>query len=68
MSSLTHDTQALRFLVARVGTACVVIGTDCPFDMVEEDTLARIACLEGLSEAQRDRICGRHALVLLGES
>jgi aminocarboxymuconate-semialdehyde decarboxylase len=30
---IVHDRQALRFLIARVGPANVVIGTDMPFDM-----------------------------------
>jgi aminocarboxymuconate-semialdehyde decarboxylase len=31
--TITHDTQALRYLVERVGLDHVVLGTDLPFDM-----------------------------------
>lgn len=66
--SLTHDSAALAFLVAKAGAARVVIGTDAPFDMGEEDPLARIASLEGLNETDRERIYGWNALELLGEA
>ncbi|HCU92736.1 MAG TPA: amidohydrolase, partial [Actinobacteria bacterium] len=31
--TITHDSQALRYLVERVGLDQVVLGTDLPFDM-----------------------------------
>lgn len=39
---ITHDPQALRFLVDRVGAERVVLGTDLPFDMALRDPIARI--------------------------
>ncbi|HXF68030.1 MAG TPA: amidohydrolase family protein [Burkholderiales bacterium] len=66
--SLTHDSAALAFLLAKVGAGRLVIGTDAPFDMGEENPLARIASLEGLSEQERERIYGWNALELLGEA
>jgi aminocarboxymuconate-semialdehyde decarboxylase len=65
--ALTHDAQALGFLVGKVGADRVVIGTDAPFDMAEDDPLARIDALS-LPDAQRDRILGLNALALLGEA
>jgi aminocarboxymuconate-semialdehyde decarboxylase len=43
--TITHDDQALAYLVSRVGTSQVVLGTDLPYDMamVEPvDTLRRV--------------------------
>ena len=65
--ALTHDRQALQFLVEKAGADRVTIGTDSPFDMAEDDPVAMIEALEGLDRKQRDRILGHNALALLGE-
>jgi aminocarboxymuconate-semialdehyde decarboxylase len=66
--ALTHDADALRFLVAKVGAERVMIGTDAPFDMAEEDPLAKINAIPGLTDSGRERIMGLNALALLGEA
>jgi aminocarboxymuconate-semialdehyde decarboxylase len=66
--ALTHDTDALRFLIGKVGADRVTIGTDAPFDMAEDDPLAMIAAVPGLTDEQRARIYGLNALELLGEA
>ncbi|MBC7781502.1 MAG: amidohydrolase [Proteobacteria bacterium] len=66
--ALTHDAIALRYLVDRVGADRVVLGTDAPYDMGEEDPLGMLEQLTGLSNAQRDQIHGLNALALLGET
>ena len=66
--ALTHDADALRFLIEKVGADRVTIGTDAPFDMAEDDPLAMIAAVPGLTDEQRARIYGLNALELLGES
>lgn len=38
--SLTHDAEALRFLVTQVGEHHVVLGTDMPFDMAPQAPMA----------------------------
>jgi aminocarboxymuconate-semialdehyde decarboxylase len=65
--ALTHDSAALQFLVEKAGADRVMIGTDAPFDMAEDDPLGMIETLPGLDREQRDRILGRNALALLGE-
>jgi aminocarboxymuconate-semialdehyde decarboxylase len=65
--SLTHDAAALQFLVDKAGTDRVTIGTDAPFDMAEENPLAKIEVLRGLADPDRERILGLNALELLGE-
>lgn len=51
---ITHDAQALRYLVERVGAGQVVLGTDLPFDMALRDPLARIS--EAVTPDVRDVI------------
>jgi len=46
----------------------VTIGTDAPFDMAEEDPLAKINAIPGLTDGERGRIMGLNALALLGEA
>jgi len=43
---ITHDPDALRYLVAKVGAENVVMGTDLPFDMAPPDPVGalRAAC------------------------
>ena len=66
--ALTHDADALKFLVEKAGADRVTIGTDAPFDMAEEDPVALVDSLVGLTDEQRDRIFGLNALELLGEA
>jgi aminocarboxymuconate-semialdehyde decarboxylase len=65
--ALTHDADALRYLIAKVGADRVTIGTDAPFDMAEDDPIAMLDAVPGLTAEQRDRIYGLNALELLGE-
>ena len=66
--ALTHDDKALAFLIEQVGADRVTLGTDAPFDMGEENPLARLDTVPGLSAADRDRVLGLNALGLLGEN
>jgi aminocarboxymuconate-semialdehyde decarboxylase len=66
--ALTHDADALRFLVGKAGADRVMIGTDAPYDMGEENPVTMIESLKGLSRRDRDRILGLNALALLGEA
>jgi aminocarboxymuconate-semialdehyde decarboxylase len=65
--ALTHDDKALAFLIEQVGADRVALGTDAPFDMGEENPLARLDAVRALGDADRDRICGSNMLQLLGE-
>ncbi len=40
--TVTHDTQALRFLVSMAGAESVVVGTDLPFDMATPDPIGQL--------------------------
>jgi aminocarboxymuconate-semialdehyde decarboxylase len=45
--TLTHDPQALRYLVDLVGAERVVLGTDAPFDMGDEEPRRTLCALSG---------------------
>ncbi len=48
--TITHDAQALRYLVDRVGLGQVVLGTDLPFDMALASPVTTLA--EALTDEQ----------------
>ncbi len=66
--ALTHDDKALAFLIEQAGADRVILATDAPFDMGEENPLARLDAVRGLSTADRARVLGLNALGLLGEN
>ena len=49
--ALTHDADSLRFLGGRVGWDHIMIGTDYPFDMSEQDPVTKVKDL-GLAESE----------------
>jgi aminocarboxymuconate-semialdehyde decarboxylase len=65
--TITHDPQALRFLIDLVGADHVVLGTDAPFDMGDENPLALVDAVPRLTQDERDHICTHTACRLLGE-
>ena len=65
--ALTHDAQAARHLINKVGADRVVIGSDHPFDMGPADLMGGIDAIPGLTPGEREQVCSRTALSLLGE-
>jgi aminocarboxymuconate-semialdehyde decarboxylase len=65
--ALTHDAQAARHLINRVGADRVVIGSDHPFDMAPPDLMGGIDAIPELSASEREYVCSLTALSLLGE-
>jgi aminocarboxymuconate-semialdehyde decarboxylase len=65
--ALTHDRQAARHLINRVGADRVVIGSDHPFDMGPPDLMGAIDAIPDLSASEREYVCSLTALSLLGE-
>jgi aminocarboxymuconate-semialdehyde decarboxylase len=62
--TITHDPQALRYLIDLVGAERIVVGTDSPFDMGDENPRST---LMGLSPGEA-QILRRNALRLLEEN
>ncbi len=62
--SLVHDTQALEFLVRRVGHRRVVLGSDYPFPMGDEGAREKVAKL-AVPKEEREAILWGNAKRLL---
>lgn len=62
--SLTHNGQALRFLIDRIGADHVVLGSDHPFDMGSDTPVDAVREL-GLPPAQQNAIVGNTLAKLL---
>lgn len=65
--TITFSPLALRYLVNLVGAEHIVLGTDAPFDMGDENPLATIEAVPGLTGEERDALLSNTALKLLGE-
>jgi aminocarboxymuconate-semialdehyde decarboxylase len=65
--ALTHDAQAARYLIDRVGADRVVVGSDHPFDMGPPDLMGAIDAIPALTASEREYVCSLAALSLLGE-
>lgn len=63
--TITFDAALLENLIARVGAKQVLLGSDYPYDMGDEDPVGFVRSLKGLDEADRDRILGGNAARLL---
>jgi len=63
--TITFDPEMLRNLIDKFGAAQVLLGTDYPFDMGEEDPVGLINSVPRLPSAEKERIMGRNAARLL---
>jgi aminocarboxymuconate-semialdehyde decarboxylase len=61
---ITHDPDALRYLIAKVGAANIVMGTDLPFDMATPRPMT--ALLEACDAEIAARIAERNPAELYG--
>jgi aminocarboxymuconate-semialdehyde decarboxylase len=62
--TITHDAQALRYLVERVGLDHVVLGTDLPFDMAPPDPVGALS--QALDDEQAEAIAVTNPRKLFG--
>jgi aminocarboxymuconate-semialdehyde decarboxylase len=58
--SLVHSREALGYLVEWAGIDKVLLGSDYPFPMGDEEAIAKVRAL-GLDEGDEARILGRNA-------
>jgi aminocarboxymuconate-semialdehyde decarboxylase len=68
VDALVYHPDNLRHLIQQIGPSQVVLGTDYPFDMGEEQPLSVLDGVSDLSSADRERIICGNALQLLGLS
>jgi aminocarboxymuconate-semialdehyde decarboxylase len=62
----TYDEDALRFLINKVGSDRVMLGTDYPAPMFLEDPVEWINSLDSLSDAEKQQILSGNATAMLG--
>jgi aminocarboxymuconate-semialdehyde decarboxylase len=63
--SLVFSIDQLKYLIDEYGVDHVAIGTDYAADMGEYNPVEHVYQVEGLSESEREKICGLNALNLL---
>ena len=63
--TITFDTQMLRHMIDKYGPGQVLLGTDYPFDMGEEDPVGLIKGVPGLKSDEQQQIMGGNAARLL---
>ena len=63
--TITFDPEMLKRLIDRFGADHVVLGTDYPYDMGEDDPLGLINQVKRLPRAARDLVIGGNAARLL---
>jgi aminocarboxymuconate-semialdehyde decarboxylase len=63
--TITFDPEMLHHMIGKYGPGHVLLGTDYPYDMGEEDPLGLIGSVRGLKRADRDMIEGGNAARLL---
>lgn len=64
--SVVFEPDQLGFLIGKYGADHVLLGTDYPYDMGEDDPLGLIGRVDGLSEEERAAVGGLNAARLLG--
>jgi len=63
--TISFDPQMLRHMIDQYGPGHVLLGTDYPYDMGEEDPVGLIGSVPRLKRAERDMIEGGNAARLL---
>jgi aminocarboxymuconate-semialdehyde decarboxylase len=63
--AIVFQPAALADLINRVGASQILLGTDYPFDMGEQDPLSLLSLVKGLDEERCAAILGQNAVRLL---
>lgn len=66
--TVVHDPAVLRFLIDSFGADHVMLGTDYPFEMGDDDPVALVDSVPGITAAQREVILSGNVERLLGGS
>ena len=64
--TMVFDPEDLGYLIRRWGADHVLLGTDYPYDMGEDDPVGLVSKVEGLDDDARSLILGGNAARLLG--
>jgi aminocarboxymuconate-semialdehyde decarboxylase len=65
LDNIVFSIDQLKYLIDKFGADHIAIGTDYPADMGEYDPIEHVYQIEGLSEADREKMCGLNALRLM---
>jgi aminocarboxymuconate-semialdehyde decarboxylase len=65
VDTVVYTPKSVEQLVAMMGAEHVLLGTDYPFDMGEDDPVGLVERTAGLTPEQRELICGGNAARLL---
>ncbi len=63
---ITHNPDALRYLIALDGSDHVLLGSDYPYDMGDLDPVRTVSKLSGIKAMDRRRIIRENAISLFG--
>jgi aminocarboxymuconate-semialdehyde decarboxylase len=63
--TVVYTPDQVAYLIEQYGSDRIVLGTDYPFDMGEDDPVGLVRRVPGLSDADRAAICGGNAARLL---
>ena len=63
--TMVFEPDQLDFLIRKYGADHILLGTDYPYDMGEDDPVGLIGRVEGLSDHDRAAVCGLNAVKLL---
>jgi aminocarboxymuconate-semialdehyde decarboxylase len=65
VDTIVFSVDQLDYLIKKFGADHVALGTDYPADIGEYDPVEHVYQVEGLSETDREKICGLNALRLM---
>ena len=63
--TLVFSVEQLDYLIKTFGADHVLLGTDYPFDMGEYDPVEHVYQANGITESDREKICGLNAFDLM---
>jgi aminocarboxymuconate-semialdehyde decarboxylase len=64
--TITHNPDALRYLIAFAGSDHVLLGSDYPYDMGVPDPVQTVSKLSGIKAQDRRKIMRENAIALFG--
>ena len=64
--TVVFSVHQLAYLISTFGADHVVLGTDYPADMGEYHPVEHVYQVDGISEGEREKICGLNAFDLMG--
>jgi len=64
--TITHNAEALRYLIAFAGSHHVLLGSDYPYDMGDSNPVQTVSELSGIKAGDRRKIMRENAIALFG--